>query len=62
MPIPFVRDIKFEYGKVDQVSPMIRRVTSILAMDWWNEGVEVRLAAIRPAGAAAACAENIRAC
>ena len=26
MAIPFVRDIKFEYGKVDQVSPMIRRV------------------------------------
>jgi glyoxylase-like metal-dependent hydrolase (beta-lactamase superfamily II) len=24
--IPFVRDIKFEYGKVDQVSPLIRRV------------------------------------
>ena len=26
--IPFVRDIKFEYGKVDQVSPMIRRVVA----------------------------------
>src|ERR1700760_2211794 len=26
MAIPFVRDIKFEYGKVDQVSPLIRRV------------------------------------
>jgi glyoxylase-like metal-dependent hydrolase (beta-lactamase superfamily II) len=24
--IPYVKDIKFEYGKVDQVSPMIRRV------------------------------------
>jgi glyoxylase-like metal-dependent hydrolase (beta-lactamase superfamily II) len=24
--IPYVRDIKFEYGKVDQVSPLIRRV------------------------------------
>ncbi len=24
--IPFVRDIKFEYGAVDQVSPLIRRV------------------------------------
>ena len=24
--IPFVRDLKFEYGKVDQVTPMIRRV------------------------------------
>ena len=24
--IPFVRDIAFEYGKVDQVSPLIRRV------------------------------------
>lgn len=24
--IPFVRDIKFEYGKVDRVSPLIRRV------------------------------------
>ncbi|MFI4933777.1 MAG: MBL fold metallo-hydrolase [Caulobacterales bacterium] len=24
--IPFVKDITFEYGKVDQVSPMIRRV------------------------------------
>jgi glyoxylase-like metal-dependent hydrolase (beta-lactamase superfamily II) len=24
--IPFVRDIKFEYGQVDQVSPLIRRV------------------------------------
>jgi glyoxylase-like metal-dependent hydrolase (beta-lactamase superfamily II) len=24
--IPFVRDIQFEYGKVDQVSPLIRRV------------------------------------
>ena len=26
MAIPFVRDIKFEYGKVDQVSPLVRRV------------------------------------
>jgi glyoxylase-like metal-dependent hydrolase (beta-lactamase superfamily II) len=26
--IPFVRDIKFDYGKVDQVSPMIRRVVA----------------------------------
>ena len=25
-PIPFVRDIDFEYGRVDQVSPLIRRV------------------------------------
>ena len=24
--IPYVREIKFEYGKVDQVSPLIRRV------------------------------------
>jgi len=24
--IPFVRDIKFEYGQVDQVSPLVRRV------------------------------------
>ena len=24
--IPFVRDIKFRYGEVDQVSPLIRRV------------------------------------
>ena len=24
--IPFVRDIKFDYGRVDQVSPLIRRV------------------------------------
>src|SRR6059058_3018985 len=24
--IPFVRDITFEYGRVDQVSPLIRRV------------------------------------
>ena len=24
--IPFVREIAFEYGKVDQVSPMIRRI------------------------------------
>src|SRR5271168_3181826 len=24
--IPYVRDIKFEYGRVDQVSPLIRRV------------------------------------
>ena len=24
--IPYVRDIKFEYGQVDQVSPLIRRV------------------------------------
>ncbi|MFN7179334.1 MBL fold metallo-hydrolase [Hyphomonas sp.] len=26
MAIPYVRDIKFEYGRVDQVSPLIRRV------------------------------------
>jgi glyoxylase-like metal-dependent hydrolase (beta-lactamase superfamily II) len=26
MAIPFVREIKFEYGQVDQVSPLIRRV------------------------------------
>ncbi len=26
--IPFVRDIKFEYGQVDQVSPLIRRVVA----------------------------------
>lgn len=26
MPIPFVREIEFEYGRVDQVSPLIRRV------------------------------------
>lgn len=26
MPIPFVREIKFEYGRVDQVSPLVRRV------------------------------------
>ena len=26
--IPFVRDIRFEYGKVDQVSPRIRRVVA----------------------------------
>jgi glyoxylase-like metal-dependent hydrolase (beta-lactamase superfamily II) len=26
--IPFVRDIRFEYGKVDQVSPLIRRVVA----------------------------------
>ena len=26
--IPYVRDIKFEYGKVDQVSPLIRRVVA----------------------------------
>ncbi len=26
MAIPFVRDIEFEYGEVDQVSPLIRRV------------------------------------
>jgi len=26
--IPFVRDLKFEYGKVDQVSPLIRRVVA----------------------------------
>jgi glyoxylase-like metal-dependent hydrolase (beta-lactamase superfamily II) len=26
--IPFVRDITFEYGKVDQVSPLIRRVVA----------------------------------
>ncbi|MEL7481643.1 MAG: MBL fold metallo-hydrolase [Pseudomonadota bacterium] len=25
-PIPFVREIEFEYGRVDQVSPLIRRV------------------------------------
>lgn len=25
-PIPFIRDIEFEYGRVDQVSPLIRRV------------------------------------
>ena len=24
--IPFVRDLTFEYGQVDQVSPLIRRV------------------------------------
>jgi len=24
--IPYVREIEFEYGKVDQVSPLIRRV------------------------------------
>ena len=24
--IPYVREIKFEYGRVDQVSPLIRRV------------------------------------
>ena len=27
-PIPFVRDIDFEYGRVDQVSPLIRRVVA----------------------------------
>lgn len=26
MPVPFVKDIEFEYGKVQQVSPLIRRV------------------------------------
>ena len=26
MTIPFVREVEFEYGVVDQVSPMIRRV------------------------------------
>jgi len=26
--IPFVRDIKFEYGQVDQISPLIRRVVA----------------------------------
>ena len=26
MAIPFVREIEFEYGKVEQVSPLIRRV------------------------------------
>jgi glyoxylase-like metal-dependent hydrolase (beta-lactamase superfamily II) len=26
--IPYVRDIEFEYGKVDQVSPLIRRVVA----------------------------------
>lgn len=26
MPIPFVKEIEFEYGRVDQISPMIRRV------------------------------------
>ena len=26
MAIPFIRDIEFEYGKVEQVSPLIRRV------------------------------------
>ncbi len=26
MTIPFIRDIEFEYGKVEQVSPLIRRV------------------------------------
>ena len=26
--IPFVRDIRFEYGQVDQVSPLIRRVVA----------------------------------
>jgi hypothetical protein len=24
--IPFVREIEFEYGRLDQVSPLIRRV------------------------------------
>ena len=28
MAIPFVREIEFEYGKVEQVSPLIRRVIS----------------------------------
>ena len=28
MGIPFVKEIEFEYGKVDQVSPMIRRVVA----------------------------------
>ncbi|HWA23964.1 MAG TPA: MBL fold metallo-hydrolase [Caulobacterales bacterium] len=28
MPIPFVRDIQFDYGAVQQVSPLIRRVIS----------------------------------
>lgn len=28
MAIPFVREIEFEYGKVDQVSPLIRRVVA----------------------------------
>lgn len=27
-PIPYVRDIRFEYGVVDQVSPLIRRVVA----------------------------------
>lgn len=27
-PIPFVRDIEFEYGKCDQLSPLIRRVVA----------------------------------
>ena len=26
MPVPFVKDIEFEYGKVQQVTPLIRRV------------------------------------
>lgn len=26
MPIPFIREIEFEYGRTDQVSPLIRRV------------------------------------
>jgi len=26
MPIPFVKEIEFEYGRVDQISPLIRRV------------------------------------
>ena len=26
--IPFVRDIEFEYGQADQVSPLIRRVVA----------------------------------
>ena len=25
-PIPYIRDIEFEYGTIAQVSPMIRRV------------------------------------
>lgn len=28
MAIPFIRDVDFEYGKVDQVSPLIRRVVA----------------------------------
>ena len=26
MPVPFVKDIEFEYGKVQQVTPLIRRI------------------------------------